>query len=221
MAKKQPSGGNLQELKLHLKNKDLGRLYIFHGEETFLLHHYLGQMRKQLLDPLTESFNYHRFNQENFDLRAFADAVENLPMMAERTLVQVEDIDLFKLPEDSRSKIIDILSDIPEYCTLVFVYETVEFKPDKRLKKLWEAVSQAEIVEFAKQSQRDLISWMTRHFAARNKYALEIDFELEPPLFEITETHSAATWLLHPNAPLVEMPKIIKERIERLKKERQ
>ncbi|MBQ9979429.1 MAG: ABC transporter ATP-binding protein [Clostridia bacterium] len=57
-------------------------------------------------------------------------------------------------------------------------------------------------------------------FAARNKYALEIDFEMEPPLFEITETHTAATWLLHPNAPKVEMPKIIKERIERLKKER-
>ena len=58
-------------------------------------------------------------------------------------------------------------------------------------------------------------------FADRNKYALEIDFELEPPLFEITPTHSAATWLLHPNAPAVEMPRIIKERIERMKKERE
>ncbi len=57
-------------------------------------------------------------------------------------------------------------------------------------------------------------------FAARNKYALEIDFELEPPLFEITPTHSAATWLLHPNAPKVEMPQLIKSRIERMKKER-
>jgi oligopeptide transport system ATP-binding protein len=57
-------------------------------------------------------------------------------------------------------------------------------------------------------------------FAARNKYALDIDFEIEPPLFEITPTHSAATWLLHPNAPKVEMPQIIKDRIERLKKER-
>ncbi len=57
-------------------------------------------------------------------------------------------------------------------------------------------------------------------FAARNKYALEIDFELQPPLFDITETHAAATWLLHPNAPKVEMPNIIKSRIERLKKER-
>ena len=55
-------------------------------------------------------------------------------------------------------------------------------------------------------------------FAARNKYAMEIDFEEQPPLFDITDTHSAATWLLHPNAPKVEMPKIITERIERIKK---
>ena len=55
-------------------------------------------------------------------------------------------------------------------------------------------------------------------FAARNKYALQIDFEEQPPLFDITDTHSAATWLLHPNAPKVEMPKIITERIERIKK---
>ena len=58
-------------------------------------------------------------------------------------------------------------------------------------------------------------------FAARNKYAMEIDFELEPPMFDITETHRAATWLLHPNAPKVEMPQLIKSRIERMKKEAQ
>ena len=56
-------------------------------------------------------------------------------------------------------------------------------------------------------------------FADRNKYALEIDFEEQPPLFEVSETHFAATWLLHPNAPKVELPKTIKERIERMTKE--
>jgi oligopeptide transport system ATP-binding protein len=55
-------------------------------------------------------------------------------------------------------------------------------------------------------------------FAERNKYALEIDYELQPPLFEISETHYAATWLLHPNAPKVNPPKIITDRIERMKK---
>ena len=56
-------------------------------------------------------------------------------------------------------------------------------------------------------------------FAARNKYAMKIDFEAQPPLFKITDTHYAATWLLHPDAPKVEMPKIIKDRIERMKRQ--
>ena len=54
-------------------------------------------------------------------------------------------------------------------------------------------------------------------FAERNKYALEIDFEQEPPMFKVSETHSAATWLLHPDAPKVELPKIITQRIEKMK----
>lgn len=170
MAKKSDTGGGLQELKQALKNKDLGRLYFFHGEETFLLHHYLGQIKKQLLDPLTESFNFHRLDNETFDIRSFADAVENLPMMAEHTLVQVDDIDLFKLGEADRTKMTEILSDIPDYCTVVFTYLTVAWKPDKRLKKLWESVDKnGNVVEFAKQDQRDLVAWITRHFAARSK----------------------------------------------------
>lgn len=169
MAKRMEAGGGLQTLKGDLKQKSPGRLYFFHGEETFLLHHYLGQLRKLLLDPLTESFNFHRLNSETFDTRVFADAVENLPMMAEYTLVQVDDIDLFKLNEGDRTKIIDVLTDIPDYCTVVFTYITTPWKPDKRLKKLWEAVEKGAVVEFAKQDQRDLVSWVTRHFAAREK----------------------------------------------------
>jgi oligopeptide/dipeptide ABC transporter ATP-binding protein len=56
-------------------------------------------------------------------------------------------------------------------------------------------------------------------FAERNKYALEIDYEMEPPFFKVNDTHYAATWLLHPDAPKVNPPKIISERIERMKKE--
>ena len=54
-------------------------------------------------------------------------------------------------------------------------------------------------------------------FAERNKYAMEIDFEMQPPMYQVSPTHYAATWLLHPNAPKVEMPKIITERIKRMK----
>ena len=54
-------------------------------------------------------------------------------------------------------------------------------------------------------------------FAERNKYALKIDFEMQPPMFEISDTHYAATWLLHPSAPKVDPPKSVTDRIARMK----
>ena len=170
MAKKQEQPDGLQSLKQAIRAKEPGRLYFFYGEETFLLQHYLGQLRKVIVDELTESFNYHKLSTETFDIRAFADCVENLPMMAERTMVVVDEIDVFKMNEGDREKMIEIFSDIPDYCTVVFTYETTAFKPDKRLKKLWEAVQRhGELIEFPKQSERDLTAWITRHFAAAGK----------------------------------------------------
>ncbi len=54
-------------------------------------------------------------------------------------------------------------------------------------------------------------------FAERNKYALAIDFEQAPPYFRLSDTHYAATWLLHPKAPKVEMPDVLKARIARMR----
>ncbi len=51
-------------------------------------------------------------------------------------------------------------------------------------------------------------------FAARSKYAMNIDFEEEPPYYKLSDTHYAATWLLDERAPKVEMPKIVSERIK-------
>lgn len=56
-------------------------------------------------------------------------------------------------------------------------------------------------------------------FAERNKYAMQIDFEEQPPMFRISDTHFAATWLLHPDAPKVEPPKSVTDRIARMKKQ--
>lgn len=55
-------------------------------------------------------------------------------------------------------------------------------------------------------------------FAARNKFAMKIDERETPPLFKISETHFAATWLLHPDAPKVELPTELKSRLMRSRK---
>lgn len=160
----------LQKLKVSIREKTPGNFYVFYGDETFLLHHYFSELRKLLIDPLTESFNFHKLTADNFSIQSFLDSVENLPMMAQHTMVWVDEIDIFKLPESDREKLCQVFADIPEYCTVVFTYETTQWKPDKRLKKLWDAVSKnGELVEFKKQSERDLIAWITRHFAANKK----------------------------------------------------
>ncbi|MYL32231.1 ATP-binding cassette domain-containing protein [Pontibacillus yanchengensis] len=51
-------------------------------------------------------------------------------------------------------------------------------------------------------------------FAARNQYALKIDTEEEPPMFKVSDSHYAATWLLHENAPEIELPEAVKKRTQ-------
>lgn len=48
-------------------------------------------------------------------------------------------------------------------------------------------------------------------FAPRNRQALAIDFEEEPPYFEVSETHKAKTWYLDPRAPKIEPPKSVQQ----------
>jgi oligopeptide transport system ATP-binding protein len=54
-------------------------------------------------------------------------------------------------------------------------------------------------------------------FALRSEYAMQIDFEEAPPFFKVSETHSAATWLLHEDAPEVTPPAVIVKRREKFK----
>ena len=57
-------------------------------------------------------------------------------------------------------------------------------------------------------------------FAPRNAYALNIDLRLEPPMFDVegSSTHKVASWLMHPKAPKVQMPKELRNRLDKMKK---
>ncbi len=166
MAKKETSTGS-QQLKNDLKSKNLGRCYVIYGEEDYLCRHYYAQLRKQVLDELTEDFNFHRLTNENFSLQLLSDSMEALPMMAERSLVQIDEVDLFSLAESDAEQLMNLLGDLPDYCCLVLTY--VDFKPDKR-KKLWKTLEKnAVLAEFNFQDEAELRPWIVRHFKALGK----------------------------------------------------
>jgi len=117
-----------------------------------------------------EEFNYHRLEGKDLTTELLAETIEAMPMMTERTLTVVTDYDLFGCREEERKRVMDILEDLPEYCCLVFVYDTVPYKPNRTMKKLCQLLDEhVEIVEFRAQSSSDLCNWIARRFRALGK----------------------------------------------------
>lgn len=180
----------LDQLKRDLKRNTPARLYVFCGEEAYLRNYYLEQLRKQLIEDFAEAFNYHRFNSDTLTQQRFGDSVNAAPMMAQHSLVRVDDVNFFAMGEDAAAYA-KLLSDIPDYCTVVLVYETVEFKIDKRKKTLAEAFSQATVVEFRQPEERELVGWVGRHLKKYQKQITSAD-----ALYLIRRTGGAMTTLL-------------------------
>lgn len=154
-----------RKLKQDLRQGTVGSLYLFHGEEAYLRDHYLDQMKAKLIPPGMESFNYHRLAGKTLTAQRLAETVDALPMMSPRTLIVVQDYDLFKAPEGERKAITQLLEDLPEYCCLVFVYDTLAYKRDARMKKLAGVLQdKGREVPFLRQETGDLVDWIGRRF---------------------------------------------------------
>ncbi|MBQ9373390.1 MAG: DNA polymerase III subunit delta [Oscillospiraceae bacterium] len=159
---------SLDRLKTDLKSRQPGSFYIFHGPEAYLRDHYLESLRNLLVEDFAEAFNYHRFNPETISLQAVADSVNAIPMMSPTSMVRIDDVNFFAIGEDA-ADYAAIFSNLPSYCTVVLVYDTVEYKPDRRKKTIAEALELAREVCFQQPSERELISWIARHFKKLGK----------------------------------------------------
>jgi len=172
MAAKKPKSENVnfRQLKKDLSEGNIGTGYIFYGEETYLREYYLNDLRKKLVPAGFEEFNYHRLEGKGLSVQSLTEAVEAMPMMAERTLTVVTDFDIFGLNEEQRNQFIALVSDLPQYGCLVFVYDLVEYKPNKTMKKLHAAVDSALLaVKFEAQESGALHAWIAKHFRALGK----------------------------------------------------
>ncbi len=168
MAKERNDNRGYTELKRDLRDKKPRRLYAFWGEERYLLEHYLGVLRKMIPEG-TEEFNHRRLEGKNMQTNDLREAVDALPVFSQMTLTEVSDFDFSKTNEDTRRELLDILSDIPDYACVVFIFDTVEFKLDGRVKTNGAIKKLFNSVEFPKQEQSELTVWITRHMKALGK----------------------------------------------------
>jgi len=155
------------DLTSSIESGEAGNLYIFHGEERYLLDHSLLSLRNLLCPDGLDGFNYKRYEGKEFQTGELEDAVDTLPVFAERTMIEIHDFNIFKL--DDKQRLCGIFADLPEYVCIVFVFGSVEYKPDSRLKLDKEILKYANVIEFTAPEQENLIKWIKRHFRDTGK----------------------------------------------------
>lgn len=150
-------------LKTHIKNKKLGKLYLFYGEEQLLLNMYMNEVEKLLIDPATESMN-KIILEGKVDVGTIIDHCDTLPFMAERKLVVVRNSMLFGgKARAGRDEVLNYLSNVPEETCLIFIEETI----DKRLTLTKNFKNYGMLVEFALRKPAELVSWAGTQFKAQ------------------------------------------------------
>ena len=168
--KKEETYPGYEELRAALQSGGPANVYIFFGEETYLMQQAVEQLRALLVPAGFEEFNYHRLTGKGLTVQELTEAVEAMPMMSQSTFVTVTDMDVFKLDEAQRTALVSLLEDFPEYCTLVFLYRQLPYKKDGKLKKLTAAVAaHTTESEFAPQGRQKLQKGVRRRFAAFDK----------------------------------------------------
>lgn len=158
-----------QKLKKDLTAGTPRQLYLFHGEETYLREFYLGRLKELLLSGGMGEFNLHEISAKDMSPHRLEEALDCLPMMAQRTLILVTDFDLFKVGEKDREEYTRIFSQLPDYCCLVLLYDLISFKADARTKLAGALKQYGTVVEFSRQGQGDLVDWVHRRFKALGK----------------------------------------------------
>ncbi|MBP3311075.1 MAG: DNA polymerase III subunit delta [Butyricicoccus sp.] len=165
--KKKPNGA--ETLKKDLQAGTPGRLYLLYGEEDYLKKHYLEELKTTLVDDTFAEFNLVLLEGRGLTPEALTEAVESYPAFAERKLVIVNDFDLYKPPAAFQGVLSELLSDLPDYICLVFYYDTLAFKPDKRTKMHTLLDKTACFAEFSHLDERELIAWVRRRVRALGK----------------------------------------------------
>lgn len=156
-----------------LKKYGPQRLYCLWGAEEYLRERFADELYNACLPNGDDGFSFKKINGAETDYIEIREAIDSVPFLSERTYVEIRDFDFTKPGDNDAKKLIDILSDIPDYCTVCIIGPT-DYEPDGR-KKIFKSLSSiAKLLKFSSQDQGALIEWISRRFAS---YGKSIDIE--------------------------------------------
>ncbi len=163
----EPGPDEVKALRDALQKDELARLYVFHGEETYLRDHYIVRMREHLCGGLDE-LNFELFDGKTADPEAIREAVMVYPAFGGRRFVLVRDVDILHATGAMKELAEELFPQLPDTTVLVFSYHTIEYRtPDRELYKLVSGCGR--IVDFVRADMPALENWVINHFRALGK----------------------------------------------------
>ena len=144
---------------------------ILSGEEEYLKRHYLGEIRRALVeDAGLSAFNHLRFEGEALDFEKLLDAVRTPPVFAEYKLVEWHLCDFDKMKAEDLKRLSELCEEKggAPGVTLVFYAEAerlTEGTPKRPARRFSELAKILDIVSFPKSTDAQLSSWILRHLA--------------------------------------------------------
>lgn len=148
-------------LRKDIKDRSFKRLYLLWGEEDYLKTQYCARLTGAAVAKGMESFNLHRFYGDSFDLKAFAEAVTNMPLMSEYKCVVLRDIAPESFGQSQWKDFTALLAEIPEGCVVILHFDAL--RPDKRSSRFKSLLTLAQkhgaAVELTKPTQGELEKW--------------------------------------------------------------
>lgn len=166
--RKKEAAISYSELIGALKNAPPARVYMLRGEEDYLRDQYLSVLRDMCVPEGVESFNYRRINGPKINLRELSEALESMPFMGERTLIEVRDFDINRTGDYDAQAFSELLADVPDWATVAFIFAP-DYTPDGRLGPVKAIRKNGVDAHFTPQEGGQLVRWVVKHFEQEGK----------------------------------------------------
>ena len=161
---------DIATLKAELKNGNISGVYLFSGEEDYLIRYYLKSLRERIAgDEAFAVFNNPVFDGEEIDFQAILEAIKSPPMMNDYKLIEWRHADFTRLKESELDSLEEIISACEEYSYSIVAFtaieEGVDFgtakKPSAFIKRFDKGM---KILRFEKSTENQLYAWLKKHF---------------------------------------------------------
>lgn len=157
----------LRDFDKQISSNELKNVYFLYGDEQFLIESRLKTIKKKLVDPSFEDFNFALYNGKDNDISDILASAVSFPVMAERKLVVLKNTGFLNNAKSREfQEIKEFLKDVPEHLCMIIAEDGFEKKKENNIRFIEEL---GGIIRFDFMPQAQVEKWLEKLFEKEEK----------------------------------------------------